>query len=82
MTPATRTTLLRILRRELDLMETDRRAAPDYWYLKGDWRGDMRRKRRADELRAIRSAIRELKVDEWPAWYATEPTVAWSREGR
>ncbi len=87
MTPETRVTVLRVLGERHDALleqlyqgrlnryvKWHRR---DHEYVPNPQRVDLAR-----ELRALRSAMRELKPRGWPAYY-TEPTIAaWQQEGR
>ena len=82
MTPETRGIAVEAIEYRLDSLINSIRKHRFAHYRKGDWRGDIHRRDAARDLRAMRSALRELKPRPWPAYYRTEPTVAWSRENR
>ena len=64
MTFATRATCTRALYARLAFLDNDIRDNWDY-YAKGDWRGDLHRRRAAAEIREIRAALRELRFIDW-----------------
>lgn len=84
MTPETRDVAAEAVEYRLDsLVDSIRTHRYDH-YLKGDWRGDIHRRDAARDLRGLRKALRELKPQKWPRWYARpdHAAEAWSRENR
>lgn len=84
MTPETRAMALKALGRLHDdlLLDLMQERTTRYAKWEGAFRPNPERIRLAREIRALRRAIAELKPATWPAWYATEPLVAYQREGR
>lgn len=84
MTPETRALALKALGRLHDDLMVELTEGRRRRYLKwgGTFGPNPERVRLAREIRATRRAMRELKPATWPTWYATDPTVAWHREGR
>ncbi len=80
-TADTRDEAITALLDKLDALRADTKHRPDY-YSKADWRGQLHRRAMVARMVAVRHAIGDLRPPRWPSWYRTEPTVAWSREGR
>ena len=64
MTISTRATCTRALYARLEALDNDIRDNSDY-YAKGNWRGEIHRRRAASEIRDIRAALRELRFIDW-----------------
>lgn len=78
----TRDVAIDALRDKLDALRTDVRLRRFDYFDKADVYGRMHRNRMAAAMVDVRRAIRDLQPPRWPAWYATEPLMAYHVEGR
>ena len=84
MTPATRTTVLKVLGERHDALLERLYQGRLTAYAKWTPFANPARVELARDLRAIRGAIRELKPSAWPAAYAQpdQALATWHRESR